>query len=209
MEDRLAENAMTPVDLLNLLFQYSLLHLYTPIVNTVGFSHPLTFTIIAAHNTLSLTYLLLMAAVAYPALRQRTWLLLIAIAMVWTAISVSAIATLNIPATVAVTAVLPHGWLEFAAIAYWTNAIRKATKTVDMPSLDAPPTLREYLAALANPRKLAVLAKTDAETSFRSVKLSLRTLCKSLKKPYLVTVFLIAAAALLETYLTPILMLLV
>ncbi|MGB9134535.1 MAG: hypothetical protein WCC63_02970 [Candidatus Bathyarchaeia archaeon] len=200
---------MNPMDILNLLFQQSLLHLYTPIINTVGFSHPLTFTIITAHNTLSLTYLLLIAAVAYPAFRQRTWFIPAAITVVWTAISVSAITTLHIPVPTALAAVLPHGWLEFTAVIYWTNAIRKATKNDNLPTPDIPPTLREYFETLANPKKLAALVKMDVKVSFKAAKLSLKALCKNLKKPYLITLFLIAVAALLETYITPIIMLLV
>jgi len=200
---------MNPMDILNLLFQYSLLHLYTPIVNTVGFSHPLTFTIIAAHNTLSLTYLLLIAAVAYPAFRQKTWLIPAAVTVVWTMISISVITTLHIPTTTAFAAVLPHGWLEFAAIGYWTNAIRKATQASNMPTSDTPPTTREYLGALANPKKHAALVKTDVKISFKAAKLSLRTLCGNLKRPYLTTLLLIVAAALIETYITPIMILLV
>jgi hypothetical protein len=200
---------MNPMDILNLLFQYSLLHLYTPIVNTVGFSHPLTFTIIAAHNTLSLTYLLFIAAVAYPAFHQKAWLMPAAVTVVWTLISISVITTLHIPTTAAVAAVLPHGWLEFAAIGYWTNAIRKATKASDMPASDTPPTAREYLGALATPKKLAALAKTDVKISFKAAKVSLKTLCGNLKKPYLTTLLLVVAAALIETYITPIMILLV
>jgi len=200
---------MNPMDILNLLFQHSLLHLYTPIVNAVGFSHPLTFTIIAAHNTLSLTYLLLIAAVAYPAFRQKTWLIPAAVTVVWTMISISVITTLHIPTITAVAAVLPHGWLEFAAIGYWANAIRKATQASNMPTSDTPPTIREYLGALANPKKLAALVKTDVKISFKAAKLSLKTLCGNLKRPYLTTLLLIVAAALIETYITPIMILLV
>jgi hypothetical protein len=200
---------MNPMDILNLLFQQSLLHLYTPIVNTVGFSHPLTFTIIAAHNTLSLTYLLLIAAVAYPAFRQKAWLIPAAVTAVWTMISISVITTLHIPATTASAAVLPHAWLEFAAISYWTNAIRKATQVSDIPTSDTPPTIREYLGALASPKKLAALVKTDVKVSFKAAKLSLKTLCGNLKRPYLITLLLIVSSALVETYITPIMILLV
>jgi hypothetical protein len=204
-----AENSMNPMDILNLLFQYSLLHLYTPIVNTVGFSHPLTFTIIAAHNTLSLTYLLLIAAIAYPAFHQKTWFIPAVVAVVWTMISISVIMTLHIPATTAFAAVLPHGWLEFAAIGYWTNAIRKATQASNMPTCDTPPTIREYLGTVANPKKLAALVKTDVRISFKAAKLSLSTLCGNLKRPYLTTLLLIVIAALIETYITPVMILLV
>lgn len=200
---------MNPLDILNLLFQYSLLHLYTPIVDKVGFSHPLTLTIITAHNTFSLSYLLLITAVAFPAFRQKTWLIPVVITMVWTMISISVIATLHMPATTAVAAILPHGWLEFTAIAYWTNAIRKATKSDDMPIPEAPPTLKEYLGALASPKELAALLKMDMTTSFKAAKLSLKSLCGNLKKPYLRTLILIIAASFVETYVTPAIMLLV
>ena len=197
------------MDLLSLLFQHNLLHLYTPIVDTVGFSHPLTFAIVAAHNTLSLTYLLLVAAVAYPAFRQRTWLLPATVTVVWTLISVSVITTMRIPATTAVAAILPHGWLEFAAIGYWANAIRRATKISTMPALSTPPTVKEYRAALTSPKKLAPLVKMDIRASFKAVKLSFTALFNNLKKPYQITLVLVVAAAFLETYVTPAIILLV
>jgi hypothetical protein len=199
---------MNPVEMLNLLFKYSLLHLYTPVVNNVGFMHPLTFTIITIHNTLSLTYLLLVAAVAYPAFRQKTWLIPVAVTAMWTVMSVSVIVSLNIPAATAAAAILPHGWLEFTALAYWMNALRKATRDGRMPGLDAPPTLREYCRALASPKRLGATIKKDVKTSFGAAKFSLKTLCSSLKKPYLKTLILIASAAFLETYVTPIIIML-
>lgn len=194
---------MTPADILNLLFQYSLLHLYTPIINNVGFSHPLTFTIITVHNTFSLTYLLFTVAVAYPILQRKTWLIPAAITTVWIMISINVITTLNIPITTAIATILPHGWLEFAAIAYWTNAIRKATQYNNLPKPINIPTLKDYLKALTKPKRFITLTKTDMQVSFKLTKLSFKTLCKQLKNAYIITLILIAAAALIETYVTP------
>jgi hypothetical protein len=194
---------MNPLAVLNQLFQYSLLHLYAPIVENVGFSHPLTFAIITAHNTFSLTYLFLTAAVAYPLLHKKTWLIPAAITTSWIIISIGVVASLNIPTTTVIAATLPHGWLEFTAIAYWTNAIRKATQNNDAPKLIGTPTLRDYIKALTKPERLIALVKTDIRASFKATKLSLKTLHKNLKKPYLVMLILIAIAALIETFITP------
>jgi len=200
---------MNPIDLLNILFQYSLLSLYVPIINNVGFSHPLTFTIITAHNTFSLTYLLFTVAVAYPIFQEKTWLIPVAVATVWTMISVNLIITLNISTITAIAAVLPHGWLEFTAIAYWTNAIRKAIKSKNLPKLQSLPTFKDYLSALTKPKQFTTLAKTDLQVSFKTTKLSFKSLCKRLKKAYIITLILIATAALIETYITPNIMFLV
>lgn len=200
---------MNPFDILSLLFQYSLLNLYTPVINSVGFSHPLTFTIIAAHNTLSLTYLLLTVSIAYAILDKKSWLIPAIVATVWTMISINLIITLNIPINTAIAAILPHGLIEFTAIAYWTNAIRKATQGINLPKPANAPTFKDYFKAFKSPRKFATLVKTDIGVSFKTTKLSFLTLCKSLKKAYLVTLVLIAAAALIETYITPYVMLLV
>lgn len=200
---------MDPLDILNMLFQYSLLHLYSPIITAVGFSHPLTFTIITVHNTFSVTYLLFASAIAYPALHEKTWLIPAGVTTVWIALSVSVITTLKIPATTAMAAVLPHGWLEFAAIAYWANAIRKATRDCELPKPVNVPTFRDYLGALTKPKSFVILAKTDFKASFGAAKASLRVLCRRLKKAYITTFVLIASAALVETYVTPFIVLLI
>jgi hypothetical protein len=200
---------MNPMDILNLFFKYSLLHLYTPIINTVGFSHPLTFTIITAHNTFSLTYLLLAVAVAYPTFHKKSWLIPVAVTTAWITISINIITTLNIPATTAIVTILPHGWLEFTAIVYWTNAIRETAQNNNPPKTIDTPTFGDYLKVLTKPKQLVTLAKTDVQVSFTTTKLSFKILCKSLKKAYITTLILIATAALIETYLTPNIMFLI
>ncbi len=200
---------MNPTDILNTLFQYSLLHLYAPIISQVGFSHPLTFVIITAHNTFSLTYLLLAASIAYPIMHGKTWLIPASVAAFWVIISVNVAATLDIPITTAVAAVFPHGWLEFTAIAYWTNALREATHSNTPPTPVDSPTLKDYFNALVKPKKFVALVKTDIQTSFKATKTSLKILSRNLKRAYITTLILIAAAALIETYVTPYIMLLV
>jgi len=197
------------MDLLNILFQYSLLHLYAPIINSVGFSHPFTFIIITAHNTFSLTYLLLIVVVAYPVLHEKTWLLPAAVTSVWMMISINVIITLNIPAATAMATILPHGWLEFTAIIYWTNALRKAAKNNDLPKTFNTPSFKDYLKALPNPKTLITLAKTDIQVTLKTTKILFKTLFRNLKKAYLKMLILIATAALLETYVTPYIMFLV
>ena len=200
---------MNPMDILSLLSQYSLLHLYAPLIDSVGFSHPLTLTIIIAHNTFSLTYLLFAVAIAYPAFHKKTWLIPAAVTTFWMMTSISIVATLNIPTTTAIAAVLPHGWLEFAALAYWANAIRKVSQNIDLPKLINTPTLKDYLKAVTKPNEFIAIAKKDMQISFEAAKLSFKTLCKNLKKAYLTTLILIALAALIETYITPSIMFLI
>lgn len=199
---------MNPTGLLKLLFQYNLLHLYTPIINTVGFSTPLTFIIITANNSISLICLLLTVTVAFPVLHKKAWLLSVAVATVWIMIGINIITTLNITLTTSIAAVLPHGWLEFTAIAYWINALRKTTQSHNLPKPINIPTFKDYLKALTKPKRLNTLVKTDLQVTFRTTKLSFKTLCKHLKKKFVITLILIAAAALIETYLTPKIMLL-
>jgi len=100
--------------------------------------------------------------------------------------------------------ILPHGWLEFAAIAYWTNSLRKATQNNDLFEPINTPSLKDYLRALVKPRKFITLAKTDIQILFKTTKLSFKTLSKNLKKAYLKMLLLIVIAALIETYITPI-----
>ncbi|MFP3985741.1 MAG: hypothetical protein ACLFU9_07255 [Candidatus Bathyarchaeia archaeon] len=200
---------MDPTEILNFLFQYSLLHLYAPVVNTVGFSHPLTFVIIVSHNTFSLTYLLFTVAVAYPVFHRKTWLVPAAVAAVWVMISLNVITALNISVSVAVAAVLPHGWLEFAAVAYWTNAIRKTAQNSELLSPTGAPAFKDYFRALTKPKKFVALAKIDVQASLAVTKLSLKTFCRNLKRAYLLTLVLIVVAALIETFVTPHIMLFV
>jgi len=200
---------MNPMDILNLLFQYSLLHLYAPIIDKVGFSHPLTFAIITAHNTFSLTYLFFTVVVAYPVFHKRTWLIPATVTTMWLIISITAIITLNMTPITAVAAVLPHGWLEFTAIIYWTKAIRKATQNSSLPEPTITPTFKDYLKALMTPKRFIKLAKKDTSASFKTTKLSFNTLSKPLKKAYITTLILITTAALIETFITPNIMFLV
>ncbi len=200
---------LSPFDILNQLFQYSLVRSYAPIVGRLGFSHPLTFAVITAHNTFSLTYLLLTAAFAYAILRRKTWLLPFAIVIVWTLVSVSVVAELNIPTITAVAAVLPHGWLEFAALAYWINAIRKATQSHSVPVPASPPTLRDYFRALRSSAGFLEVLKTDFKVSFSNTKHMITALFRTVRRAYATTLVLIALAAFLETYLTPSIMLLI
>ena len=193
---------MDPMNLLNSLIQFNLFQLYIPIVASVGFSHPLTFTIIAAHNILCLTYLLFLAAVAYPLLREKTWLLPVAVTSVWAMSSVHVAATLPFSAEAAITMTLPHGWLEFLGMAYWINAMRKASREDSLGEINSP-TFKDYTESWTNPRRLAMLVKTDVKASYKTTRLSLKMLWKSLRKPYAFTIILIAMAALIETFITP------
>ncbi len=200
---------MTLTDVLNTLFQYSLFHLYTPAIKSVGFSHPVTFAILTAHNTFSLTYLLFTSAMAYPALKKKTWLIPASITLMWIMISINIIAALNISTATVIAATLPHGWLEFAAIIYWVSAIRKATKSIDLPTLQSIPTFRDYLKSLSKPKELASLVQTDVRITCKMTKSSIKALSKSLRRAYFKTLILITAAALIETYITPSIMFLV
>jgi hypothetical protein len=209
LKDKLTENSMNPMDILNLLFQYSLLHLYAPIIDKVGFSHPLTFAIITIHNTFSLTYLLFAVAVAYPVFHRKTWLIPAAVTTMWLLISITVVAALNLSTITAIAALLPHGWLEFTAIVYWTKAIRKATQISNLPEQTTTPTFKDYIKALMKPKKFMALAKKDAVVSFKITKLSFKTLSKRLRKAYVTMLILITIAALIETFITPNIMFLI
>lgn len=193
---------MDPMDLLNSLIQFNLFQLYIPIVASVGFSHPLTFTIIAAHNVLSMTYLLFLAAVAYPLLREKTWLLPVAVTLVWAMSSVHVAATLPFSTEAAITMTLPHGWLEFLGMAYWINAMRKASREDNLGEINSP-TFKDYSQSWTNPRRIAMLVRTDVKVSYKTTRLSLKMLWSNLRKPYAITIALIAVAALIETFITP------
>lgn len=199
---------MNPMDLLNSIMQFNLFQLYIPIIANVGFSHPLTFTIIAAHNILSLTYLLFLVGVAYPILREKTWVLPLAVTAVWGVSSAHIAATLPYSAATAVIMILPHGWLEFLGMAYWINAMRKASVEDKLGEVDGP-AFRDYVESWKNLRRLAGLMRVDLKISYKTTRISLRMLWENLRKPYAFTIVLITAAAFIETFITPWIMLLV
>ena len=194
---------MNLMEIINPILQFSLFQLYMPVINIVGFSHPVTFAIIAAHNMFSLTYLLVAVAVAYPVLHKKVWVLPAGVGIMWFAMSVLLVASLNLSAVTAVTTVLPHGWLEFFAIAYWTNSIRRTIRSRDLSEPMEAPTLKDYIRTVTKPRRFITMAKTDIHVSCKAFKLSLKILCRNLKRDYLVTLILIVTAALLETFVTP------
>lgn len=201
--DKLSWSSMNLTEIVAPFLRFSLFQLYAPVISIVGFSHPITFAIITGHNMFSLSYLLVAVALAYPVLHNKVWVLPAGVAVMWFILSVLIVASLNFSAVTAVAAVLPHGWLEFFAIAYWTVSIRKAVRSGNLPKPVETPTFRDYAGAITKPGRFIAIAKTDLHMSFKSFKLSFKILSRSLKRNYLVTLILIAAAALLETFITP------
>lgn len=189
--------------------RFSLFQLYAPVISVVGFSHPITFAIITGHNMFSLTYLLVAVAMAYPVLHNKVWVLPAGVAIMWFIMSVLIVASLNFSVVTAVVAVLPHGWLEFFAIGYWTISIRKAVRSGNLPKVVETPTLRDYIGAITKPGRFIAIAKTDLHISFRAFKLSFKILCRNLRRSYLVALILVATAAFVETFITPQIMFLV
>lgn len=191
------------MDIVNPFLRFSLLQLYVPIINVVGFSHPITFAIITIHNMFSLTYLLVAVTVSHQVLDENVWILPVGIVSFWLVINVLIVISLNLPVMIALASVLPHGWLEFLAIGYW---VRCLCKTVREESLSKPldaPTFRDYLYAVTEPKKFVTMAWNDMQGAFKSFRISLKTLCRNLKRDYIVTMMLICLAAFIETFITP------
>ncbi|UCG37101.1 MAG: stage II sporulation protein M [Candidatus Bathyarchaeota archaeon] len=200
---------MNIADFLALLFQFSLFKAYAPIINAVGFSHPATFAIILAHNTFCLVYLFIAAAVAWPVFKKKTWCLPLLVAITWVAISGTVLATSNLSPTVAVAAILPHGWLEFLAIFYWTRAIRRAVETAEAPRSTGAPGFSDYAKVFSKPGMFLSLARSDVSISLKMMQHSLTALRQNLKKPFLQAFGLLAVAALIEAFVTPYIVILV
>jgi hypothetical protein len=151
----------------------------------------------------SLTYLLGATALAYPILEKRVWILPVGIVFIWLIINSFIVASLNLPVTVAIATVLPHGWLEFFAIGYWVHQMCKAVQHESLSKPINPPTFTDYLHVITNFEKLLVLVRRDIYESFKSFKCTMKTLSRALKRDYAVTIMLICAAALMETFITP------
>jgi hypothetical protein len=192
--------------LLNLWFSNSLVQLLAPTIQRIGFQNPLTLIVITTYNTLSITTLFMLTVIAYPILNKKTWTLPLTIAATWTLITILFILNYQqkhglITATATI---LPHAWLEFTAIYLWITKLKKACIQNQPPQINNTPTLKTWLKTLKNPKRTLQLLKTDAEKTWKTTKISFKTLWNpTLKKDYTFIIMLIFISATLETYLTP------
>lgn len=189
---------------LNWLFSHSLYQLWLPVIHTFGFQTPITLAIIFAHNVFAIGYLALLAALAYSLLNRKAWLLSFTVALIWIFTGFTYLSSANLSNLPSVlTAVLPHGWLEFAAIFYWIYSLRIICLNMDFEERSAS-TFSDYLSSFGNPRIFISLIGCDLKGLWHSTGFFLRELQRGEnERRFLKVILLLLISAFIEVYLTP------
>jgi len=189
---------------LNWLFSHSLYQLWLPIIQNFGFQTPITLAIILAHNIFAISYLALLAALAYSLLGKKAWMLSFAVALTWILMGfvyLSSGKMCNIPSVLS--AVLPHGWLEFTAIFYWVYSLRNICVHMNFESGSAA-ALSDYASSFGNPRLFVSLIGYDLKSLWCSAGFFFRELLhRENERKFLKVILLLLISALIEVYLTP------
>lgn len=191
--------------LLSWLF-FSIFRLWYPIIEATGFSSPATLILIGFHNMFSVSYLLLLTALGYQAWNKKGWVLSLAITLAWTLLGLLVMgAYAQFHGLIASFAALfTHGWLELLAIFYWVYSLRKACLGCHFVCNYEWASWKDLLASLNSPRRLFSMVARDTKHVWSSTNRAVRGLwSQNLKGKLILVFFLIFIAALIETYITP------
>lgn len=197
-------------DLLSVWMQYSFFRLGYSIVATVGFSNPITLIFITTYNMFSVSYLLLITALGYLLWRGKGWMLSFAISLTWTFVGLLFFGACwqRYGLTSAVAVIFTHGWLELSAVFYWIRSLRKACLNCHLSFENKWSSWRDWLSSARTPAKLFHVISSDIKKARGLTNGVLKVLWRQgLKRDFLLVFLLIFASALIETYVTPIVML--
>lgn len=197
-------------DLLSVWMRYSFFRLGYSIVATVGFSNPITLIFITTYNMLSVSYLLLITALGYLLWRRKSWMLSFAISLAWTFVGLLFFGACwqRYGLTSAVVAIFTHGWLELSAVFYWIRSLRKACLNCNLSFENKWSSWRDWMSSVKTPAKLFHVITSDVKKARGLTNAVLKALWpQGLKRDFLLVFLLIFASALIETYVTPIVML--
>jgi len=201
---------MSILDVLLGLLSLSFYRLWHPLVSAYGFSSPVTLAIIATHNTLSMSYLLLATAVGCLAWRRRGWMLPFAIALLWTTIGLLFLGAYSPKYGVAASfaAIFTHGWLELSALFYWIHSLRKASLNCRLSAENGWASWKTLLKSLRKPKEFFSVFGGDVKKVWNQTDKTMRELWhQNLKQSLTIVSLMIFVSALIETYVTPILVL--
>ena len=199
------------MNLLDILFGwlfFSLYRLWSPIIATVGFGTPLTLVVIVSHNTIAVSYLLLLTAIGCLVWRRKGWVLALATTLAWLLIGLLFMGVYSqlYGLAYSVAATLTHGWLEFSAIFYWTYRLQRACGNCRLSFKDEWSSWMDWFRAAKNPLRLLDLIFGDAKIAWNQTNLIARELWRqNLKRDLMLVVFLIFVSATVEIYITPVL----
>lgn len=196
--------------LMGLLF-FSFYRLWRPIIMANGFSSPFTLFLIGFHNMFSVGYLLLLTALGYLAWNKRAWVLSFAVALAWTLFGflVMGVYAQFYGLAASFAALFTHGWLELLAVFYWVFSLRRACLGCRFVCDYEWASWKDLLASLNSPGKLSYMIARDIKEVWSLTNRVVRGLwSQNLRGKLLLVFFLIFVAALIETYVTPNLLLL-
>jgi len=199
---------MSIFDVLLGLLSLSFYRLWYPVISAHGFSSPVTLAIIAAHNTFSMSYLLLVTAVGCLAWHRRGWTLPFAIALLWTAIGLVFFGAYSPKYGVAASfaALFTHGWLELSALFYWIHSLRRASLKCRLSQDNEWASWKVLLKSLRAPKRFLVISSGDLRKAWNQTGIIAKGLWRQNLKQSLTTVlFMIFVSAIIETYVTPVL----
>jgi len=197
---------MSIFDVLLGLLSLSFYRLWQPIISACGFSTPFTLVIIAAHNTLSMSYLLLATAVGCLAWRRRGWMLPFSIALFWTSVALLFFGAYSPKYGVAASfaAIFTHGWLELSALFYWIHSLRRASLRCSLSRENDWASWRTMLESLRTPKKFLSVSWRDTVKAWNQTGETVKGLWRqNLKQSLTIVLFMIFVSAIIETYITP------
>jgi len=197
---------MSIFDVLLGLLSLSFYKLWYPIVSAYGFNSPVTLAIIAAHNTLSISYLLLATAVGFLAWHRRGWILPFAIALFWTATGLLFFGAYSPKYGIAASfaAIFTHGWLELSALFYWIHSLRKASLNCRLSLENDWTSWKTLLKSLRTPKKFFSLFVGDVKKVWNQTGNITKGLWRQdLKQGLTIVLCMIFVSAIIETYITP------
>ncbi len=185
---------------------HSFYRLWYPIVATIGFSNPITLAFITFHNSFSATYLLFITALGYLLWRRKGWILPFMISLTWTLVGFLFFGAYwqHYGLAAALASIFTHGWLELASIFYWIYNLRKACLNCYINFENDWSSWRDFLISLRSPAKLFGIVNRDIKKTWNLITRILNMLwSKKLRRNLLLVLLLIFASALIETYITP------
>jgi len=198
---------MDVFDVLLGLLSLSFYRLWQPMISVFGFSSPVTLAIIAAHNMLSVSYLLLVTAVGCLAWRRRGWALSFAVALLWTAIGFLFFGAYSprYGVLASFAAIFTHGWLEFSALFYWVCSLRRASLGCRLNHESNWASWKTLLKSFREPRKFSLIFGRDLKKAWNQIgNIVLGLWRQNLKRSLVLVFFMIFVSAIIETYITPI-----
>lgn len=155
---------------------------------------------------MAILYLYILTAVSYLVLKEKAWKMALLVSFVWLFYGFLIFAEILQQGKAAIMlSVFPHACIEFMAIFYWIKILKNACFTLLGIKLETYD-FKDYLHSKGNLKKILEYAKNDFLAIFSTIlNFSRNFWRKETKKKFLLILILILFAALLETYLAPIL----